>query len=160
MEWHFRLNSLLSDMVHTRNSNRPIARDRPDETSLRGNNLNMDTALYTRRCVMNGAPVTQKAYLEIYEIGKKCRGFEITDKEISIGRKTSCQICIPLFGVSRIHARIYFFNEEYYIEDLKSTNGTYVNTIKIVKCILRNNDQIEIGEAKIIFIEEKTRREF
>ena len=36
-------------------------------------------------------------------------------------------------------------------------NGTYVNGIRVLKCILRNNDQIDIGEAKIVFIEEKTR---
>jgi pSer/pThr/pTyr-binding forkhead associated (FHA) protein len=58
--------------------------------------------------------------------------------------------------ISRRHAQITFRNEEYHLEDLGSTNGTYVNGIKIVKCILRNNDQIDIGGVKMLFTEEKS----
>ena len=130
-----------------------------EETSQKEDKLSMLTTQFSRKSVTNEIQVSHKAFLEIHGLGKKPVGFELSDSEIEIGRKSSCQLSLPLFGVSRVHARIFFHNEEYYLEDLNSTNGTYVNTIEIVKCVLRNNDQIEVGEAKIIFIEEKTRRE-
>ena len=42
------------------------------------------------------------------------------------------------------------------MEDMNSTNGVYVNGVRVVKCVLRDNDQIEMGGVKIIFKEEKT----
>jgi pSer/pThr/pTyr-binding forkhead associated (FHA) protein len=58
-----------------------------------------------------------------------------------------------------MHARIIYRNEEYQIEDLGSTNGVYVNGIKVEKCILREQDVIEIGGVKILFVEEKIRQD-
>jgi pSer/pThr/pTyr-binding forkhead associated (FHA) protein len=62
-----------------------------------------------------------------------------------------------LTSVSRKHARITYYNEEYHVEDLDSTNGVYVNGIKVARCILRDQDQIEIGKVKILFSEAKIR---
>ena len=41
------------------------------------------------------------------------------------------------------------------IEDLESTNGLFVNGVKVVRCALRNNDQIELGGVRLLFNEEK-----
>ncbi len=49
----------------------------------------------------------------------------------------------------------FLHNEEYLIEDLGSKNGVFVNGIRVVKCILRNSDQIDIGGVKLVFREEK-----
>jgi len=56
-------------------------------------------------------------------------------------------------GISRKHALISFHNEEYYIKDLDSKNGTFLNGVRIAKCVLRNKDQIDIAGVKIIFNE-------
>ena len=60
-------------------------------------------------------------------------------------------------NVSRKHARIIYRNEEYQLEDLGSTNGIYVNSIKVAKCILRDQDLLDIGGIKMLFCEEKAR---
>lgn len=48
----------------------------------------------------------------------------------------SHELNLNLNSVSRKHARIFLRKEEYHIEDLHSTNGTYVNGVRVVKCIL------------------------
>jgi pSer/pThr/pTyr-binding forkhead associated (FHA) protein len=128
------------------------------KTTIKQDRLNMSTMQLSRRSLIGDMAVSQKACLEVYGLKSIPVSFELNDKEFLLGRSQECHLVLPLYGVSRVHARIYFMNDEYYIEDMNSTNGSYVNGIKILKCILRNNDQIEIGEAKIIFIEERMRR--
>ncbi|MBN1634105.1 MAG: VWA domain-containing protein [Ignavibacteria bacterium] len=53
--------------------------------------------------------------------------------------------------VSRKHAIIYKQNEEYSIEDFKSTNGTFINNYRITKSVLRPGDIIKIGNTKMQF---------
>ena len=51
--------------------------------------------------------------------------------DVIIGRDHSCEIVIDNRQVSRQHARIFFHNEQVYIEDLQSKNGTTVDQIKL-----------------------------
>jgi pSer/pThr/pTyr-binding forkhead associated (FHA) protein len=101
-------------------------------------------------------PLSQRAYLEITGSEEKDGIFELGEKAVVIGRSTECDIRLGVQNVSRKHARVLFQNEEYLIEDLESKNGGFVNGIKVVKCVLRNNDQIEIGGVKLVFNEEKS----
>jgi pSer/pThr/pTyr-binding forkhead associated (FHA) protein len=100
-------------------------------------------------------PLSQRAYLEITGSEEKDGIFELGERAVVIGRSTECDIQLGVQNVSRKHARVFAHNEEYLIEDLESTNGVFVNGIKIVKCVLRNNDQIDIGGVKLVFNEEK-----
>jgi pSer/pThr/pTyr-binding forkhead associated (FHA) protein len=102
-------------------------------------------------------PTTQYAYLEV--MGEKKERVILGEEEIVIGRIPDCDIQLLVENVSRMHARIIYRNEEYQIEDLGSTNGVYVNGIKVEKCILREQDVIEIGGVKILFVEEKIRQD-
>jgi pSer/pThr/pTyr-binding forkhead associated (FHA) protein len=100
-------------------------------------------------------PVAQRAYLEITGSEEKDGIFELGETEVVIGRSTECDIQLAVRNVSRKHAHVLFQNEEYLIEDLGSKNGVFVNGIKVAKCVLRSNDQIEIGGVKLVFNEEK-----
>jgi pSer/pThr/pTyr-binding forkhead associated (FHA) protein len=100
-------------------------------------------------------PMSQRAYLEITGSEEKDGIFELGEGAVVVGRSTECDIQLGVQNVSRKHARVVFQNEEYLIEDLESTNGVFVNGIKVVRCVLRNNDQIEIGGVKLVFNEEK-----
>jgi pSer/pThr/pTyr-binding forkhead associated (FHA) protein len=100
-------------------------------------------------------PQAQRAYLEITGSEEKDGIFELGEKAMVIGRSADCDIQLGVQNVSRKHAGVVFQNEEYLIEDLESTNGVFVNGIKVVKCVLRNNDQIEIGGVRLVFNEEK-----
>ena len=100
-------------------------------------------------------PLSQRAYLEITGSEEKDGIFELGERAVTIGRSAECDIQLGVPNVSRKHAVVVSHNEEYLIEDLESTNGVFVNGIKVVKCVLRNNDQIEIGGVKLVFNEEK-----
>ncbi|HNA89675.1 MAG TPA: FHA domain-containing protein [Anaerolineales bacterium] len=73
--------------------------------------------------------------------------FELTKSEIIIGREDSVDITIPASAVSRRHARLMLIGENYVLEDLGSSNGTYVNGEKIDKQhTLKSGDKIRLGQ--------------
>ena len=74
-----------------------------------------------------------------------------TDRdEITIGRKKNNNIEIDNLQVSNKHARIVNHAGNYFIEDLKSTNGTLLNDKKITKAPLRDKDIITIGKHTLV----------
>lgn len=109
-----------------------------------------------REAFIGEVPMKHRAYLEITGIGKQAKVIELRREESIIGRTPDCEIQLPSNNVSRKHACVGFRNEEYFVKDLNSTNGVYVNGVKIVKCVLRNLDQIEIGGIKLLFNEQQT----
>ena len=116
------------------------------------------TLKISRRQILKGVVAEQRAYLEISGIpGTEARIFQLRDTEVKIGRSEECDLHLALPNISRVHSRIYLQNEEHHVEDFNSTNGTFVNGVRISRCALRDNDLIEVGEAKIIFVEQKVR---
>lgn len=97
------------------------------------------------------------SHLDISLTGQDPLRIPLNKDELIIGRDENCQVQLPLSNVSWNHARITCSGEEYVVHDLDSTNGTYVNNIRVSRCVLRNNDQIRIGEAGILFVQQKTR---
>ena len=68
-------------------------------------------------------------------------------KEISIGRATTSDISLPLQSISRHHARIVERDSSFYIEDLHSVSGTYVNGRKLEtarSCLLSTGDEVRM----------------
>ncbi|HRP95373.1 MAG TPA: FHA domain-containing protein [Rhodocyclaceae bacterium] len=75
------------------------------------------------------------------------------DKErITIGRKQTNDIQIDNLAISGQHALITTILDDAFLEDLNSTNGTYVNGQPIKKHVLRANDVIELGKYRLKFI--------
>ena len=71
----------------------------------------------------------------------------VFDKEvITIGRHSDNDIHIDSLSVSSQHARIVKFHKKYIIEDLDSTNGTFLNKKRISKEKLSDNDVLTIGK--------------
>jgi pSer/pThr/pTyr-binding forkhead associated (FHA) protein len=71
----------------------------------------------------------------------------VFDKEvISIGRHSDNDIHIDSLSVSSQHARIVKYHKKYIIEDLDSTNGTFLNKKRISKEKLSDNDVLTIGK--------------
>jgi pSer/pThr/pTyr-binding forkhead associated (FHA) protein len=77
---------------------------------------------------------------------KVLKHFETDRSEISIGRGTKNDIQIDNLGVSNEHAKIIRHSGHYTIEDLKSTNGTFLNEKQITKANLSPNDIVTIGK--------------
>ena len=70
--------------------------------------------------------------------------------EIILGRGTGSDLRINNITVSTRHARIYTYLTVSYIEDLDSTNGTYVNDKRIDKHVLHPGDVIRLGEYEML----------
>jgi len=84
--------------------------------------------------------------------------YRIEQDNLSIGRARENNICIKDAVVSGHHAEIFVEKNEkgekvYFIQDLKSTNGLYVNKHKISCKQLKHKDKLRIGHSHFIFIE-------
>ncbi|MCC6908533.1 MAG: FHA domain-containing protein [Phycisphaerales bacterium] len=80
------------------------------------------------------------------------RDFEIkTGRRYVIGRKDTCDLRIPLTSVSREHAAVYYDDEdeEFVVEDLGSSNGTFVNAEQVTTMGLCPGDVILIGPVPL-----------
>jgi pSer/pThr/pTyr-binding forkhead associated (FHA) protein len=84
--------------------------------------------------------------------------FEI-DTELSFGRTADNHIQIDDLAVSSVHARIICVSEKdkdsFYLVDLDSTNGSFINGKKISKQQLHHKDSLRIGWNTFTFIDEK-----
>jgi len=69
----------------------------------------------------------------------------------SIGRSSSNDIVLKAPKVSRQHAAINMYNNQFIIIDLKSSNGVYVNGAKVDECVLNIGDEVSVGGYKFIF---------
>jgi pSer/pThr/pTyr-binding forkhead associated (FHA) protein len=77
------------------------------------------------------------------------------DKEVmTIGRKEDNDIHIENLAVSGHHAKILTIFDDSFLEDLDSTNGTYVNGRPITKHPLKNGDVIVIGKHELRYVNE------
>ncbi len=86
--------------------------------------------------------------------GKEPFKVKITKDKISIGRREDNDIVIEDVFVSRYHAEIEKRNDAYYIIDLESTYGTFVNDKKVSFIRLKHGDRIRIGNTYITYLEE------
>lgn len=78
----------------------------------------------------------------------------LTKQRTSIGRKPQNDIQIDNLAISGEHAVIVTILNDSFLEDLNSTNGTYVNGQPIKKHILQNNDVVELGKYRIKYLVE------
>jgi pSer/pThr/pTyr-binding forkhead associated (FHA) protein len=103
---------------------------------------------------------TMAMVVQLHE-GVAIKKFKLDKPLLSIGRDPASDIYIDNTVVSFEHA-IIEVNEnpdagekfEYYIEDLKSTNSTFVNEEKITRYRLKHNDLIRVGWNSFKFIDE------
>lgn len=81
--------------------------------------------------------------------GHTCK---IERDQVSIGRNPDCEIVVEVGAVSRRHAKIERRPDGYYLSDLKSRNGTWLNGQRVDSATsLRNGDRIRICDIDFIF---------
>lgn len=76
--------------------------------------------------------------------------------ELVIGHRATASVAIDDPWVSWDHARIYFQGRDCHIEDLGSTNGTYVNCVRVKHEELRHEDIIFLGKTHVLFLAPST----
>lgn len=116
--------------------------------------------------LMNGSKVTHETLAtgQIFVLSRKDRismmviseyaqnGMEEKlPEELTIGRDEKNNIVLDSPIVSGKHAKIKRMGTDYHLMDMGSMNGTYVNSESVRECVLKNRDEIVIGEAKFIF---------
>lgn len=97
--------------------------------------------------------------IELKFKNKILKKIETEKPKITIGRSSSTDIQIDNLAVSKCHARIIKHRHQYTVEDLNSTNGTFLNDEKIVKAVLKHNDLISIGKHSLkIYYEKESKK--
>ena len=83
--------------------------------------------------------------------GARGRDLLVEGDELILGRDSSCGAVLTEESVSRRHARIRRTGDEFVLEDLNSSNGTHVDGMPIVSCVLHDGDTIQIGQHLFYF---------
>jgi ABC-type multidrug transport system ATPase subunit/pSer/pThr/pTyr-binding forkhead associated (FHA) protein len=95
--------------------------------------------------------------LILHEDTSSPQEFELTRSEITIGRDPSVDLTLPSPSVSRRHARLSRQGDGYMLEDLGSSNGTFLNGERLVeRRHLKSGDQIRLGKAITLIYEAPT----
>lgn len=77
--------------------------------------------------------------------------FLLADDVVDAGRHPDSAVCLDDITVSRNHAEIRWLDDEYWIVDTGSLNGTYVNGAQVQSLPLNNGDEIQIGKFRLTF---------
>lgn len=80
----------------------------------------------------------------------------LASEAVTIGRTPESDLFLDDVTVSRRHARIVVDSGAYFVEDLESLNGTYVNHKRIEHHQLFDGDELQIGKFKLAFMQQKT----
>lgn len=84
---------------------------------------------------------------------------EIRQGDMKVGRKPGCDVLIDNLAVSGEHANIFTVGDDSFIQDLNSTNGTFINSKRITKHHLRDGDTVTIGKHSLIYLSENVTEE-
>jgi pSer/pThr/pTyr-binding forkhead associated (FHA) protein len=79
--------------------------------------------------------------------------FPLNKSNTKIGRHPDNDLIINEPSVSRWHAELRFEDGEFYIYDMGSRFGTFVNTIKIKRSLVQNGDTISMANSPVLFID-------
>jgi len=77
--------------------------------------------------------------------------FELGERPITIGRSPEADVVVLEEKASRIHCGIRLWDGDFYIKDLKSRNGTYVNDQRIEVAKLKPGDKVRVGSVLFSF---------
>ncbi|MBV9256657.1 MAG: protein kinase [Ktedonobacteraceae bacterium] len=115
-----------------------------------GDDLSNKRANYDRYLGPNGRPIL--ARLSIQNGRMAGRSYRFHQDVTTIGRINGNDMVISERTVSRRHARLWFADGRWYLEDLQSANGTLVNNVRIFQpVVLNDGDIINFGDEVVVF---------
>ena len=86
------------------------------------------------------------------------RDIPLDQERITLGRRADNDVCLPHPAVSGEHAAVVTLLADSFLEDLGSTNGTYVNGQLVQKHFLRDGDMIELGRQRLVYLADDSAR--
>ena len=84
--------------------------------------------------------------------GRAGESFPLDGDRMSVGRRPDSYIFLDDITVSRDHAVIVRRGDDYFLDDLGSLNGTYVNRSRIESHRLSDGDELQVGKYKLAFL--------
>jgi pSer/pThr/pTyr-binding forkhead associated (FHA) protein len=91
-----------------------------------------------------------QAVLVMFKNDGDRRSFSITREMTVIGRRQDCDLMIPLGEISRKHCRIIRDGDSLRLEDLGSSNGTFVNGRRVQEATLEAGDTVQVGPVAFV----------
>jgi pSer/pThr/pTyr-binding forkhead associated (FHA) protein len=88
--------------------------------------------------------------LVMYRPGGENRVFKLSRDVTVIGRREDCDLRIPLGEISRKHCKIIRSGDSFLVEDMGSSNGTYVNGRRVQSLDLDAGDTVQVGP--VVFV--------
>jgi len=82
------------------------------------------------------------------------REIPLSKPSLSIGRSPGNDVVIDNLAVSGHHAKLIVDQDHYVIEDLSSLNGTFLNSQRIRRSVLKDGDEILIGKHTLVYRDE------
>jgi len=79
------------------------------------------------------------------------KAFSLPSSVTVIGRRSDCDLYIPLMPISRRHCQLNHDKGVLKIRDLGSRNGTYLNGKRISEAVVQAGDYIKVGPLKFVF---------
>lgn len=114
------------------------------------------------KSMTSGGGSLDEAYLKVVNrldsLNFKMQEYYVIEGDISLGRSSRNDVVIKDKFVSKNHLLIREKNQRYYLEDLGSANGTFLNGVKIdpnEPIELQNNDKIGVGFIQFIFVDKR-----
>ncbi|HVG73764.1 MAG TPA: FHA domain-containing protein [Thermoleophilaceae bacterium] len=87
--------------------------------------------------------------------GRAGEAFNLSAERNTIGRSPDAEVFLDDVTVSRNHALVVRRRDGFYVDDLGSLNGTYVNRRRIESHRLQNGDELQVGKYKLTYLEER-----
>ena len=89
--------------------------------------------------------------LEVRNRNRLLTSHAFSQPEITLGRDPTCDIPLDEETISARHAKLTYHHNQWWIEDLNSTNGTSLNKSKLnMASVLTNDDEIRCGKTRLI----------
>ena len=87
--------------------------------------------------------------------GSVTEQWEVVDKPLIFGRGDDADCKLADERVSRQHFAVAPKDGGYVVQDLKSTNGTFLNNVRVSESALKPNDKIRAGQSVLVFMTDK-----
>lgn len=126
---------------------------RPEDDVEEAASVNMHAQIHPTICLTDYREHPEG--LLLYEGYEHFDNIRLGEKTVQVGQSEESDIKIAKDTISRIHARIEYREEEYYLEDLNSTNGTFVNDEPLSykqETRLKTNDIVRFADVKYRFV--------